>query len=72
MGYVTRARDADDERRVLVTLTADGLALRDRLAGVPESFFGCLGLNVDEVGALRDRLAALTTALELGAASAGG
>ena len=24
MGYVTRSRDAEDERRVLVTLTADG------------------------------------------------
>ena len=64
MGYVTRARDADDERRVLVTLTADGLALRDRLAGVPESFLGCLGLDVVEASALRDQLAALTAALE--------
>ena len=66
MGYVTRARDANDERRVLVTLTADGLALRDRLAGVPASFLGCLGLDVAEAAALRDQLAALTTSLELG------
>ena len=64
MGYVTRARDADDERRVLVTLTADGLALRDRLAGVPESFLGCLGLEVAEAAALRDQLLALTAALQ--------
>ena len=64
MGYVTRARDVDDERRVLVTLTADGLALRDRLAGVPESFLGCLGLEVAEASALRDQLLALTAALE--------
>jgi len=45
---------------------ADGLALRDRLAGVPESFLGCLGLDVAEAAALRDQLAALTTSLELG------
>ena len=64
MGYVTRARDADDERRVLVTLTAGGLALRDRLAGVPESFLGCLSLEVADASALRDQLLALTTALE--------
>src|SRR3984957_4052426 len=38
MGYVTRSRDTEDERRVLVTLTAEGLALRDRLAAVPASF----------------------------------
>ena len=66
MGYVTRARDADDERRVLVTLTAEGLTLRERLAGVRESFLGCLGLDVPEADALRDQLAALTASLERG------
>src|ERR1700756_3678455 len=45
MGYVTRSRDTGDERRVLVSLTADGLALRDRLATVPESFLHCLGMD---------------------------
>ena len=63
MGYVTRARDAEDERRVLVTLTADGLALRDRLAAVPQSFLHCLGMDPAEAGALRDQLAALTASL---------
>jgi MarR family transcriptional regulator, organic hydroperoxide resistance regulator len=63
MGYVTRARDADDERRVLVTLTADGVALRDRLAEVPQSFLHCLGMDPAEAGALRDQLAALTASL---------
>jgi len=53
--------DADDERRVLVTLTADGLALRDRLASVPQSFLHCLGMDPAEAGALRDQLAALMT-----------
>jgi MarR family transcriptional regulator, organic hydroperoxide resistance regulator len=66
MGYVTRSRDAEDERRVLVTLTADGLALRDRLAAVPESFLACLGTDPSVAGALRDQLAALTASLEAG------
>jgi DNA-binding MarR family transcriptional regulator len=66
MGYVTRSRDAGDERRVLVTLTADGLALRDRLAAVPESFLACLGTDASVAGALRDQLAALTASLEAG------
>ena len=62
-GYVTRSRDTEDERRVLVAVTADGLALRDRLAAVPESFLACLGMGVAEAGALRDQLTALTAAL---------
>jgi DNA-binding MarR family transcriptional regulator len=68
MGYVTRSRDADDERRVLVTVTAEGLALRDRLAAVPESFLACLGMDAPEAGELRDQLAELTATLEAGSA----
>jgi DNA-binding MarR family transcriptional regulator len=64
LGYVTRARDASDERRVLVTLTDEGLALRDRLAAVPRSFLACLGLDPAAAGALRDQLTALTASLE--------
>jgi MarR family transcriptional regulator, organic hydroperoxide resistance regulator len=67
MGYVTRSRDAEDERRVLVTVTAEGLAQRDRLAAVPESFLGCLGMEVAEASTLRDQLTALTASLEAGA-----
>src|SRR6202035_4583135 len=64
-GYVTRSRDAQDERRVLVTLTAEGLSLRDRLASVPESLFErCRGFDVTEVESLREQLVALTAALE--------
>ena len=67
MGYVTRSRDAEDERRVLVTVTAAGLALRDRLAAVPGSFLTCLGMDVADASALRDQLTALTAFLEAGA-----
>jgi DNA-binding MarR family transcriptional regulator len=67
LGYVTRSRDAGDERRVLVTLTAEGLALRDRLAAVPGSFQSCLDMDAAEAGALRDQLTALTTTLEASA-----
>jgi MarR family transcriptional regulator, organic hydroperoxide resistance regulator len=67
MGYVTRSRDAEDERRVLVTLTAAGLALRDRLAAVPESFLACLGMDVADASALRHQLTALAAAVEAGA-----
>jgi DNA-binding MarR family transcriptional regulator len=64
MGYVTRSRDAEDERRVLVRLTPEGLALRDTLAAVPESFLSCLGMDIPGARALRDQLASLTASLE--------
>ena len=66
MGYLTRSRDAEDERRVLVRLTAEGVALRDRLAAVPESFLACLGMDVPDASALRDQLTALAASLEAG------
>ena len=66
MGYLKRSRDAEDERRVLVTLTAEGLALRDRLAAVPESFLACLGMDVADASALRDQLTELAASLEAG------
>jgi DNA-binding MarR family transcriptional regulator len=67
VGYVTRARDAEDERRVLVSLTPEGVALRDRLAAVPESFLACLGMDVAGASELRDQLTTLAAALETGA-----
>jgi len=66
MGYLTRSRDAEDERRVLVRLTAEGVALRDRLAAVPESFLACLGMDVPDASALRDQLTELAASLEAG------
>jgi DNA-binding MarR family transcriptional regulator len=67
MGYVTRSRDAEDERRVLVTVTAEGLALRDRLTAVPQSFLTCLGMDVADASTLRDQLNALTASLGVSA-----
>ena len=64
MGYLTRSRDVEDERRVLVRLTAEGLALRDRVAAVPESFLACLGMDVAGASALRDQLTELAASLE--------
>jgi MarR family transcriptional regulator, organic hydroperoxide resistance regulator len=67
MGYVTRSRDAADERRVLVDLTPAGLGLRDQLATVPQSLFErCRGLDPAEADSLRERLVALAAAVEAG------
>lgn len=45
-GLVTRQRDADDERRVIVSLTTKGDALREAARAIPEQMAGnpCLTL----------------------------
>lgn len=55
-GQVTRARSADDERRLDVALTPEGAALREQALRVPAQIVERLGLPLDELTALRDSL----------------
>jgi DNA-binding MarR family transcriptional regulator len=67
LGYVRRTRDVTDERRVLVELTAEGLALRDEVAGVPGALLAESGLDLATAQALRRQLVELTDHLEAAA-----
>lgn len=63
-GHVTRRRDDDDERRVLVAVTAQGAQLRERLDDVPARLFAAMGMSVQELTDLRERLHRLLDNLE--------
>ena len=58
-GRVQRLRDVADERRVLLRLTAEGRALRDRAAAVPAQVLAASGCGLDELTALGRQLHAL-------------
>jgi DNA-binding MarR family transcriptional regulator len=56
-GLVVRRRDTRDERRVLIEVTDEGWALRDRVAHVPKQLFKSLSLSPTEATQLRRLLA---------------
>ncbi len=51
-GFVRRTRDKGDARRLMVTLTDEGLALRDRALAVPESMGRCVAMEPEETAQL--------------------
>lgn len=55
-GLVTRDRDPEDERRVIVALTDKGRALRDQAVTIPEKIFCALDMPLEAMSVLRDRL----------------
>ena len=63
-GLVTRGRDSADERRVLVSLTDDGWALRERVADVPARLVAGMGMTEADGDTLRALLDRLITELE--------
>lgn len=65
-GYLTRERSARDERALDVALTDAGLALRERALAIPPQVVARLGMGLDELGALRDRLTEVIAAVQRG------
>jgi MarR family transcriptional regulator, organic hydroperoxide resistance regulator len=63
-GLVERRRDPGDERRVLVSVTAEGTALRARAAGIPGAIFPRYGLTLADARELLREVTGLAEALE--------
>ncbi len=61
LGYLTRTRSETDERRLRLTLTEQGRALREQAVEVPAAMQGCIDLPTEELLQLK---ALLDRALE--------
>ncbi len=60
-GLVTRTRDPDDERRVLIDLTSAGKAMKARASHVPATL--AAGRSIEDLDALRDQVNELVRTL---------
>jgi DNA-binding MarR family transcriptional regulator len=63
-GHLSRRRDPADERRVLLEVTDEGWALRDRVAHVPRELLRSMRLSADDVDELRRLLDQLLDQLD--------
>ncbi|MGY4981018.1 MarR family winged helix-turn-helix transcriptional regulator [Streptomyces sp. 900105755] len=59
-GLVTRERRPDDERSVVIRLTADGARLRDRARSVPVAIGDAMGLTPEQDAMAKQLLRLLT------------
>jgi DNA-binding MarR family transcriptional regulator len=58
-GLIRRTRSSEDERQVLIDLTAQGQALRDKARAVPPSILAASQCSVAELSAVKDEIVAL-------------
>ena len=57
-GLVARQRSVEDERRLDITLTDAGRALRGRALDVPRQVMTAVGMDLQQIATLRDGLSA--------------
>lgn len=63
-GLVSRMRDPEDERSVILTLTDAGAALKAKAQSIPEDVFGSTGMCVSDTLALKELLEQTLAQLE--------
>jgi DNA-binding MarR family transcriptional regulator len=59
MGLLTRTRDKHDERSVIISLTEQGAALKERAISIPENLFCQAGVAIEEADSLRRQITAM-------------
>ncbi|MBA2929235.1 MarR family transcriptional regulator [Pseudomonas sp. CCUG 57209] len=63
-GLLSRTRSREDERVVVVELTAAGRALQDKAMGIPQCILGASGLDLEQLRKLQADLIALRSNLQ--------
>ena len=58
-GLVKRTRSTEDERQVLIALTPQGHALKEKARSVPQSVLAASDCSVSELVAMKDEIVAL-------------
>lgn len=64
MGHLTRSRDVNDERSVIITLTGQGKRLKEQAWDVSERMFRQVGVSQEEADALRAHIASMMTKVQ--------
>jgi MarR family transcriptional regulator, organic hydroperoxide resistance regulator len=60
-----RTRSTEDERQVLISLTPQGLAVKDKARGVPQAILAASACSGGELSTIRDELVALRDRLNV-------
>src|SRR6266436_1239418 len=58
-GLIKRTRSTEDERQVLIALTSQGQALREKARTVPQAILAASACSVTELSAMKNELVAL-------------
>ena len=62
--YIRRSRAPQDERSVIITLTDEGMALKEKASQIPASMSGCIMLTRQEAEILHGLLSKILIGLE--------
>jgi len=62
--FISRKRDADDERSVIIALSAEGKKLQQKAKKIPGTLGKCLAINTNEYKQLKEQLDNLLQQLE--------
>ncbi len=63
-GYISRTRSCEDERVVIVSITPEGEALKERALVIPEKMAGCIHLEPEDAAGLYRLLYALLDCMD--------